>query len=151
LKPLASNAINEWEAAKTLLVAQFKSDLKVVADRVKERHSGVGGWFVGVWDAVTGLPGWAEDAYNKAEYNFSEGVIAKITEISVKVNTVIKACEKLIKDARDRIAQIFTDAKATLGEWAVQEQAKFDGQLDKLRDHAYATRDSFNKDLIERS
>ena len=151
LKNLASNAIDEWEAAKTLLVSQFKSDLAIVQKRVEDRHSGVGGFFVGLWDAVTGLPGWAEDAYNKAEYNFAEGVIAKITEISVKVNTVIAACELLIKQARDAIAKIFADAKATLGDWAAQEQAKFDGQLDKLQDQALATRDNFNKDLIERS
>jgi hypothetical protein len=151
LKNLASNAINEWEAAKTLLVSQFKSDLAIVQKRVEDRHSGVGGFFTGLWDAATGLPGWAEDAYNKAEYNFSEGVIAKITEISVKVNTVIAACELLIKQARDKIAKLFADAKATLGDWAVQEQAKFDGQLDKLRDQALSTRDNFNKDLIERS
>ena len=118
---------------------------------MEERHSGVGGFFVGLWDAVTGLPDWAEKGYSKAEYNFSEGVIAKITEISVEVNTVIATCETLIKDARKRIAKLFADNKQALGDWADKEKAKFDGQLDKLNDQAIATRDNFNKDLMERS
>jgi hypothetical protein len=151
LRPLAANAINEWEAAKTLLVSQFKADLADVQKRVQERHAGVGGFFVGLWDAVTGLPDWAEKAYSKAEYNFSEGVIAKITKISTEVNTVIATCELLIKTARDRIARLFADNRQALGAWADQEQARFDGQLDKLRDQALSARDAFNKDLMERS
>lgn len=151
LQPLASNAIDEWEAAKTLLVAKFKSDLAIVQDRVKERHSGVGGFFVGLWDVVTGLPDWATKAYDEAELHFSEGVIEKITRISVEVNTVIATCELLIKTARDRIAKIFSELGGGLAEWAAQEQAKFDGQLDKLHDQAIATRDNFNKDLMDRS
>src|SRR5690349_18867993 len=77
LQPLASNAMNEWEAAKTVLVSQFKADLAIVQQRVDERHSGVDGFVVGLWDAVAGLPDWAEKAYAEAETNFSEGVIAK--------------------------------------------------------------------------
>jgi hypothetical protein len=151
LRPLASKAIDEWEAAKTLLVAQFKADLAPVQKRVEERHSGAGGFVVGLWDAVTGLPGWATAAYDKAELNFSEGVIAKITKISAEVNTVIATCELLIKTARDRIAKIFSDLGGSLDGWAAEQQAKFDGQLDTLRDQALATRDNFNKDLMERS
>lgn len=151
LKPLASNAIDEWEAAKTLLVAKFKSDLAPVQKRVDERHSGVGGFFVGVWDAVTGLPSWATQAYDAAELSFANGVIAKITEISIKVNTVIAACQSLIKTARDRIAKTFSDLGGSLGDWAAQQQAKFDGQLDNLQKQAIATRDNFNKDLMDRS
>jgi hypothetical protein len=151
LKPLASNAIGQWEAAKTLLVTQFKADLAIVQKRVEERHSGVGGFFVGLWDAVTGLPDWAEEAYSKAEFNFSEGVIAKITKISVEVNTVIAACELLIKSARERVAKVFVDLGGGLAEWAAQEQARFEGQLDGLRDQVFAARDDFNKDLVKRS
>ena len=44
---------------------QFKDDLEIVQERVDERHSGVGGFVVGLWDAVTGLPGWAEEAYDR--------------------------------------------------------------------------------------
>lgn len=152
LQPLASNAMAEWEAAKEVLVSQFKADLAIVQKRVDERHAGVGGFFVGLWDAVTGLPDWAEDAYTKAEKNFGDGVIAKLTAISAKVNSVIATCDLIIKNARTRIAKIFSDEMpASLKDWAAQEQAKFDGQLDQLHNRVIAARDSFNKDLVERS
>jgi hypothetical protein len=151
LEPLATNAMNEWEAAKEVLVSQFKADLAIVQKRVEERHAGVGGWFVGLWDAVTGLPGWAEEAYTKAEKNFGDGVCTKLTEISVKVNSVIATCVALIKNAKQRIAEIFSNLGGSLAAWAAAEQAKFDGQLDKLQEEALAARDAFNKDLVERS
>ena len=151
LKPLASNAMAEWEAAKEVLVSQFKADLAIVQKRVEERHAGVGGWFVGLWDAVTGLPGWAEEAYTKAEKKFGDGVIAKLTTISANVNSVIATCDLLIKNARNRIKEIFTALPESLQGWAAQEQAKFDGQLDHLHNEVIAARDKFNKDLVERS
>ena len=52
----------KWEAAKTVLATQFKDDLEIVKERVDERHSGASGFVVGLWDAVTGLPGWATEA-----------------------------------------------------------------------------------------
>lgn len=151
LRPLASNAMAEWEAAKELLVSQFKADLAIVQKRVEERHAGVGGFFVGLWDAVTGLPGWAEDAYSKAEMNFGDGVISKLTAISANVNSVIAACDLIIKNARTRIAKIFSDLPESLKGWAAQEQARFDGQLDQLHQDVIAVRDKFNQDLVERS
>ena len=151
LKPLATHAMKEWEDAKTLLVTKFKADLKPVQDRVDKRHSGVGGFFVGLWDAVTGLPDWAEEAYTKAETNFGDGVIAKLTEISIKVNSVIEACDALIEDARTRIAKIFADLPESLRTWATEEQGKFDGQFDQLHNRVIAARDNFNKDLTERA
>jgi hypothetical protein len=151
LQPVASNAISEWEAAKEVLVSKFKADLAIVQKRVEERHAGVGGFVVGLWDAVVGLPDWAEEAYTNAEKNFGDGVIAKITEISVKVNTIIATCEALIKDARQKITKIFSDLPGSLGAWAAQEQAKFDGKLDQLHNQAISTRDNFNKDLTSRA
>ena len=59
LKDLPATAMEEWDEAKEVLAAQFKADLAIVQTRVEERHSDVGGWFVGIWDVVTGLPGWA--------------------------------------------------------------------------------------------
>jgi hypothetical protein len=151
LKPLVSTAMDKWDAAKTALTTQFKNDLKIVKDRVDERHSGVGGWFVGVWDVVTGLPGWATEAYDRAENNFAEGVIAKLTEISIEVNSVIKACETIIENARNRIHEIFDALPESLRDWAAQEQTKFDGQLDKLGQEVVAARDGFNKDVSQRA
>ena len=147
LAPLATNAMNEWEAAKTVLVTKFKADLAPVQKRIDERHSGVGGFFVGLWDAVTGLPSWAEQAYTTAETNFGDGVIAKLTEISTKVNSVIAACEALIKSARERIKKIFDDLPESLRSWAEKEQGKFDQQLDQLQNKVTSTRDNFNKEL----
>jgi hypothetical protein len=151
LKPLSANALAEWEAAKDVLVSQFKADLAPVQKRIDERHAGVGGWFTGLWDAVAGLPDWAEEGYTRAEKNFGDGVCAKITEVSVKVNSVIATCEALIKNARQAIAKIFSELPASLQAWAAQEQGKFDGQLDQLHNQAVAARDSFTKDLVERS
>jgi len=151
LQPLASTAMADWEAAKDVLVTNFKNDLAIVKKRVDERHSGVGGFFTGLWDAVAGLPSWAEEAYSKAEQTFGDGVIAKLTEISTHVNSVIATCDLIIKNARERIAKIFGDLPQSLQAWAAQEQAKFDGQLDQLHNDVIAARDNFNKDLIERS
>ena len=151
LKNLAPNAMAKWEAAKTVLTTQFKNDLKIVKDRVDERHSGASGFVVGLWDAVTGLPGWATDAYDRAEKNFADGVIDKLTAISAEVNSVIAACDLIITGARERIAKIFGELPASLQGWAAEEQKKFDGQLDTLHNEVIAARDAFNKDLIERS
>jgi hypothetical protein len=151
LQNLASNAMAEWDAAKEVLATQFKADLAIVQRRVDERHSGASGFVVGLWDAVTGLPDWAEEAYTRAETKFGDGVIAKLTSISTNVNAVIAACDIIIKGAREEIAKIFADLPQSLQAWAAQEQAKFEGQLDALHNKAIAARDSFNKDLIERS
>jgi len=151
LQPLAPNAMAEWEAAKDVLVSKFKADLAPVQKRVEERHAGAGGFFVGLWDAVTGLPSWAEKAYTEAETNFGDGVVKKLEEISTKVNAVIAACDLIVKNARERIQKIFADLPESLRGWADQERAKFDGQLDQLHNEVIAARDNFNKGLIERS
>ncbi len=151
LKSLPDKAMAEWDAGKAMFVSAFKADLKIVEDRVKERHSGVGGWFVGIWDAVTGLPGWAEEAYSKAETRFADSVIAKIREISTKVNAIILACEKIITDARAKINGIYDKLPASLQGWAAGEQAKFQSQLDKLQQQATSTRDNFNKGLVQQA
>ena len=62
LKPLAANAIAEWEAAKTVLVAQLQDrsrDRAGSASTSATRASAAS--FVGLWDAVTGLPDWATE------------------------------------------------------------------------------------------
>jgi hypothetical protein len=148
LNALPGIAMGQWDEAKKTYVLEFKADLKVVQDKVDKRHSGVGGFFVGLWDAVTGLPDWATKAYDAAESSFAEKVIAKIRKISADVNGVIGLCELQIKNAKKEIAQLFADAKTTLGDWADKEAEKFDKQLDKLKEQAHATRDNFNKELV---
>ncbi|WP_433830985.1 hypothetical protein ACQP2E_12315 [Actinoplanes sp. CA-015351] len=151
LKDLPKTAMENWDAAKELLATKFKADLKPVQDRVDERHSGVGGFFVSGWDALTGLPDWAEEGYTKAETDFAEGVIAKLTEISTHVNAVILACDQIIATARTRITKIFADLPDNLRAWAAGEQARFDGQLDALHAQVTTTRNNFNRDLVRSS
>jgi hypothetical protein len=149
LKGLPEKAMDEWNAAKDVLVTKFKADLAEVQKQVDKRHEGVGGFIVGLWDAVAGLPGWAEKAYSAAETNFGNGVIEKLKAISTKVNAVIAACDLIIKGAREKIAKIFAALPESLRGWAAKEQAGFDSQLDKLHDEAIAARDGFNKGLKE--
>lgn len=151
LRPLAASAMAEWDAAKEVLAAQFKADLAPVQRRVDERHAGVDGYVVALWDVVTGLPAWAEEGYAKAEQNFGDAVVGKLESISTRVNAVIASCDLLIKTARERIAAIYAELPESLRTWAQGEQARFDGQLDHLHDEVMAVRDGFNKDLVARS
>ena len=148
LRDLPATAMTEWDAAKDLLVSNFKADLAPVQRRIDERHSGASGFVVGLWDAVTGLPDWAEEGYARAETNFGDGVIAKLTAISTKVNAVIAVCDLIIKTARDDIKSVFARLPASLSEWAAEQQRKFDADLDQLHAKVIKTRDTFDKDLI---
>jgi hypothetical protein len=147
LKNLPAKAMEKWEQAKKLLVIRFKADLKVVQDRVDERHSGFGGGLVAWWDDKVGLPDWATEGYNRAENNFADGVIEKLLAISSEVNSIIQACDEIIANARKRIDEIFDALPESLRGWADQEKGKFSRQLDQLHDEAMAVRDGFNKDL----
>lgn len=149
LKDLIPTAMADWEASKARITSQFKYDLKIVADKVKKRHEGVGGFFRGLKDSAFGLPDWATEAYDDAEYVFSESVIKVLKRISAHVDLVIKTCEAIIKAARERIKKIMADLPPSLQKWAEQEQAKFDKDLDKLGDEVVAERNSFNKQLTE--
>ena len=151
LKDLPSTAMSKWNAAKDVLVTEFKGDLADVKKRVDDRHSGVGGFFLGIKDAVAGLPDWAEESYSRAEDRFGDGVINKLTEISTEVNAVIAACDLIISNAKAHIAEIFAGLPQSLQEWAKGEKDKFDGQLDQLHGQVIKARDNFNKDLVERS
>jgi hypothetical protein len=147
LKDLAPKAMKDWNDAKNVLVLKFKADLVPIQQRVDKRHSGVGGWFVGKWDALTGLPSWAKAGYTTAEKNFGDGVIAKLTQISTWVNSIILTCDELIKSAQARIKKVFDDLPESLRTWADQEQGKFDKQLNQLQNTVTSTRDNFNKEL----
>ena len=151
LKDLPSTAMSKWNAAKDVLVTEFKNDLADVKKRVDDRHSGVGGFFLGIKDAVAGLPDWAEESYSRAETRFGDGVISKLTEISTEVNAVIAACDLIISNAKAHIAEIFAGLPQSLQEWAKGEKDKFDGQLDQLHGQVIKARDNFNKDLVEQS
>ena len=150
LKDVPETAMAKWNSHLPPLTSKFNDDLKVVKGQIAERHSGIGGFFVAGWDAVTGLPDWVQEAYDTAEKNFGDGVCALITEISSDVNTVIKLADGIIDAARSDINAIFTqnlpdDQKA----WAAEQLKAFGKKLDTLHEEAESTRSAFNKELIE--
>jgi len=151
LRPLSEKAMQKWDAGKEMASQTFKRELAEVDRRIKERHSGVGGWFTGLWDAATGLPSWVVERYDKAEQVFGDEVCRLAREISTEVNGVILACEALIKDARKRIADLFASLPKELQDWAAKEQAKLGTQLDGLQKHVSDVRSNFNRDLIKRA
>ena len=151
LEPLARTAMRKWEAGKDVLSQKFRQDLLWVKRRIEERHSGVGGAIVGVWDAATGLPDWVTREYDRAERAFGDGVCDLMREISIDVNSVIATCEALIADARREISELFANLPTELQEWAAGEQARFTEQLDQLHNRATETRDNFNQDLTSQA
>ena len=154
VQPLLENvpktAMARWEAALPPLTRAFDADLKVVKDKVDERHSGIGGFFVAGWDAATGLPGWVSDAYDAAEKNFGDGVCTLITGISSYVNGIIKIADEIISTSRSDIHDIFTKGLPQEEQaWAAEQLKSFDKKLDTLHEQAESTRTAFNKELME--
>ena len=150
LSPVHDVAMKKWSTGLPVISKRFNDDLKVVKDKIEDRHSGVGGFFVAGWDAVAGLPDWVSRAYDAAEQHFGDDVCALITDISADVNTVIKACDDIIAEARRQIAAIFTtNLPDGLKDWAAEQQQGFAKKLDQLHDKAEATRSKFTKELID--
>lgn len=147
IEPLSRTAMARWDAEVQRLSTEFRSHLNEVQRWIDDRHSGVGGFVVGLWDSVTGLPGWVTREYNDAEKQFGDGVCAVLLAISADVNSVIAAAQALIADARDRTETLFADLPADLQKWAETEQAKFQGQLDGLAAQTEAARTSFVTDI----
>lgn len=151
LEPLSRTAMARWDAETERLSREFKSHLDEVQKWIDERHSGASGFVVGLWDAVTGLPGWVTREYDDAERRFGDGVCDVLKSISTDVNSVIGAAQALIADARDRTKTLFANLPENLKAWAVGEQAKFDAQLDGLARQAEKARTSFVTDISQRA
>ena len=150
LRDVPTTAMDKWTKGLPPISRKFKADLKVVADQVSERHSGVGGVFVAGWDAVAGLPDWVQKAYDTAEKNFGDGVCTLITGISVYVNQIIKIADEIITDARAQISAVFkTELPGADATWAAEQEKAFGAKLDALHEKAEQTRTSFNKELID--
>ncbi len=150
LRDVPSTAMKKWSTELPFISKQFNDDLKVVKDKIEDRHSGVGGWFVSGWDAVTGLPGWVERAYDAAEKKFGDSVCTLITDISIYVNGIIKIADDIIARARTDIGGIFTqNLPDGLKRWAGEQEKAFGKKLDGLHNKAEETRNAFNKELIE--
>lgn len=151
LDPLGRNAISRWDAGVERLSTQFRSSLNRVQEWVDDRHSGVGGFFVAGWDALTGLPGWVTDEYDRAERRFGDGVCDLLVDISRDVNSVTAAAEAVIEDARSRINRLFDDLPQELQEWAATERGRFETRLDGLHTEVQEAQTTFVDDISERA
>jgi hypothetical protein len=151
LKDLPQKAMTRWDTGVAQLSTQFKQRLAKVKSWIDERHEGVGGAIVELGDELFGLPDWITDEYDAAEREFGDGVCTLLREISTEVNGVIATCQALIQKARDDISQLFSQLPAELQDWAAQERARFDEQLNGLSQKANETRDNFNKELRQRA
>lgn len=144
LTPLTGTAMGMWQADLAVLTTDFRSSLDRVKAWVDDRHSGIGGSIVAVWDSVTGLPGWVTREYDRAEREFTDGVCTSLTRISIHVNTVIAAVEGIIAAAEAQIRTLFTEnLPAGLESWAAGQLQGFQQQLDGLREDVDQTRTAF--------
>ncbi len=148
MKEVPEKAREKWDAGIGDLSQKFKDDLRVVEEKIEERHSGVLGDVVEWWDSTFGLPGWATEAYDNAERNFGDGVCNLLREISTEVNGIVASAHAIIEKAREDINTLYDQLPANLQEWATQERAKFDEKLNGLSQSVNETRDNFNQELI---
>ena len=117
---------------------------------MEERHSGVGGSSSG--SGTGDRPArWATKAYDDAEKNFGDGVSQARRGSRPRSTLSSRPATHMIKNARERIAEIFNELPASL-------QALGGRGADEVRRPARcasrrgdATRDNFNKDLVQRS
>jgi hypothetical protein len=151
LRPLPTTAMERWNAEKAILSQEFKDSLAKVKKWIDKRHEGIGGSILSAGDYLFGLPKWVTREYDQAEKKFGDGVCRVIREISVEVNRVILACEAIVEQANREIAKLYTDLPDDLTEWAAGEKARFAEQLEGLKNEARTTRDTFNKDLVQRA
>lgn len=147
LEPLTRTAMARWTAGLTRVSQEFHDSLDRVQRWIDDRHSGVGGFFVGLGDAVFGLPDWVIEEYDRAERAFGDGVCDLLLDISSDVNGVVAAAQAIIATARDDIDAAFTAMEEQFPEWAAQERARFSGMLDGLSQRVTETQTSFVRDV----
>lgn len=148
LRPMPGKAMDKWNAGVEVLSTRFKQRLQRVEEWIDERHSGVGGFFLGVADYIAGLPDWVTEEYDAAEQDFGDGVCNLVREISTEVNGIVATCEAIIDNARQHINDLFTNLPVELQEWAAGEQARFNQRLDGLNNRVTEARDNFNRELV---
>ncbi|HVH12271.1 MAG TPA: hypothetical protein VM759_04425, partial [Longimicrobium sp.] len=148
LEPLPRTAMAKWDAGVKLLSTEFEQSLARVKKWIDERHEST---VLAVWDAVTGLPDWVTDEYDRAEKKFGDGVCELIREVSSEVNGVIAACETIIDTSRKDIAAVFAALPAELQGWAAEQQAQFGERLNGLADKAAKTKADFTRDLTAKA
>lgn len=148
LKDLDSDAMKLWETGKEKIVREFKDELAPVKRWVDEHLES---WYNRLKKSVFGLPDHVTESYKRAEKNFGDKVCKKLREVSTHVNGVILACEKIIENVNTKIRELFEKAKGDLGDWAVQEQERFQGRINGLRSQVKQAQQDFNEDLTKRA
>ena len=151
LEPLARNAMTIWDTELEELSKAFRTHLNRVQGWIDDRHSGASGFVVGIWDAVTGLPGWVPDEYDDAEKAFGDGVCKVLIKIDADVSLVIAAAKARIQLARDSTHALFTKLPDDLREWADGEEKRFQTQLDGLDRETEQTRMGFVAEISQRA
>ncbi len=151
LQQLPRIAMAMWDAGIDSASTRFEQSLARVKTWIDERHSGVGGAILGVVDAITGLPGWVTEEYDRAEQRFGDDVCAVLVNISGHVNRVVATSDRLISNARDQIDALFDYLPDNLRAWAEEEKARFNGQLDQLGERVQSARTEITSGLRERA
>ena len=147
LEPLNRNAMARWTTGLARVSQEFHDALDEVQRWIDERHSGIGGFVVGIGDAVFGLPGWVIREYDRAERAFGDGVCDLLLEISTEVNGVVAAAQAIIAQTRIDIDTELTKMEAEFPEWVAAERARFGGMLDALSARTTAAQTTFVRDV----
>jgi len=151
LSKLPRTALALWETGLAGLSAEFTQHLARVQGWIDERHSGVGGWFLGKWDHWTGYPDWVPEEYDAAEDAFGEGVRDLLLSIGLEVNSILANVEEVIQAARTKIDNLFRDLPDGLQKWADGERKRFGDQLDALSGQVADVRTTFVRDISQRA
>ncbi|MCP9234650.1 DNA/RNA non-specific endonuclease [Lewinella sp. JB7] len=148
LTPMVPAAMSLWNTGKERIATAFDNELQRAKEMVDERHEGIGGAIVSIWDDVTGLPSSITNIYTSAERTFGRDICTLIREVSTYVNGIVIACEEIIDKADRDIAELFRLLPDNLQDWASQQQAGFQGRLDTMRDNVHDTQQNFTNDLV---
>ena len=151
LEPMVTTAMSMWNTGKERIATAFDTDLERAKQMVDERHEGVGGAIVSIWDDVAGLPYEITSIYTSAERTFGRDICALIREISTYVNGIVIACEEIIDNADRDITELFGSLPDNLQGWATEQQAGFEERLTSLRDDVHTAQQDFTNDLVNQA
>lgn len=148
LENMVPTAMGLWNTGKERTATAFDTELQRAKDMVDERHEGIGGAIVSIWDRGFGLPDRITRIYTSAERTFGRDICTLIREVSTYVNGIVIACEEIIDNADREIAALFTSLPENLQDWATEQQAGFETRLTGMRDNAHDAQQNFTDDLV---
>lgn len=147
LQGMAPAAMQQWQAGIRPLTENFRAHIDQVRRQIEERHEGIGGVFVGLWDKVVGLPSEITREYDSAERDFVNGACDLARSISSWVRGVTDECKQIIAGARKQIDDYVAQLPQDLRKAAEEEKARIDGQFQELEGTVEAARSDFTKQL----